>query len=89
MGDTLLYNIHLSDVSAAPVQYPIDEDQLPDEYARLLFRMSSVFPSAVREQAGTLDVEVSEDSRGFVFNADMVALVHFLDIGTRAATGLR
>lgn len=88
-GDTLLYNIHLSDVSAAPVQYPIDEDQLPDEYARLLFRMSSVFPSAVREQAGTLDVEVSEDSRGFVFNADMVALVHFLDIGTRAATGLR
>lgn len=47
-GDTLFYNIHLSDVSASPVQYPTDEEQLPDEYASLLFRMSSVFPDAVR-----------------------------------------
>ena len=62
---------------------------MPDEYAKLLFRMSSVFPSAVQEQARTLDLEISEDARGFVFNADMVALVHFLDIGTRAATELR
>lgn len=88
-GNSLLYNVHLSDVSAAPVQYPVEEDQLPDEYARLLFRMSSLLPSAAREQAKTLDLEVSEDARGFVFNADMVALVHFLDIGTRAATELR
>ena len=88
-GNSLLYNVHLSDVSAAPVQYPVEEDQLPDEYARLLFRMSSLLPSAAREQAKSLDLEVSEDARGFVFNADMVALVHFLDIGTRAATELR
>ncbi|MBW7886468.1 MAG: VWA domain-containing protein, partial [Caldilineaceae bacterium] len=26
---------------------------------------------------------VSENSRGFVFNADMVSLIKFLDIGTR------
>lgn len=88
-GNSLLYNVHLSDVSASPVQYPVEEDQLPDEYARLLFRMSSNLPLAAREQAKSLDLEVSEDARGFVFNADMVALVHFLDIGTRAATELR
>ena len=88
-GNSLLYNIHLSEVSAAPVQYPTGEDQLPDDNSKLLFRMSSVFPTAVWEQASTLDIEVSDKARGFVFNADMVALVHFLDIGTRAATELR
>ena len=28
-------------------------------------------------------MNVSEGSRGFVFNADMVAVIKFLDIGTR------
>jgi hypothetical protein len=28
-------------------------------------------------------------SRGFVFNADLVSIVRFLDIGTRVAQGAR
>ena len=72
-----------------PVQYPADESSLPpDEYALQMFRMSSVFPDPVLEMAGSMGLPVTEGSRGYVYNADMVALVQFLDIGTRAATDL-
>ena len=88
-GATLLYNAHLSEVSAPPVQYPaVESDLPPDEYAAAMFRMSSVFPDPVRDLAASMELPVVEGSRGYVYNADMVALVQFLDIGTRAASDL-
>ena len=88
-GNALLYNAHISEMSAMPVQYPAEEGGLPqDEYAARLFRMSSVFPDPVRDLAASMGLPVTQGSRGYVFNADMVALVQFLDIGTRAATNL-
>ena len=88
-GSVLFYNAHLSQMSAMPVQYPAEENSLPpDEYALQMFRMSSVFPDPVLEMAGSMGLPVAEGSRGYVYNADMVALVQFLDIGTRAATDL-
>ena len=89
-GNVLLYNAHLSEMSAMPVQYPADENGLPpDEYAARMFRMSSAFPAPVLAIAGSMGLPVTEGSRGYVYNADLVALVQFLDIGTRAATDLR
>ena len=89
-GNVLLYNAHLSEMSIAPVQYPASESDLPaDEFASLIFRMSSEFPEEVRETAVSMGLPVQEGSRGYVYNADMVALVQFLDIGTRAASNLR
>ena len=89
-GNTLLFNVHLSDVAAAPVQYPDREEVLPqDDYALTMFRISSSLPESSRSQAASLDLPVNEDSRGYVFNADMTALVQFLDIGTRAASNLQ
>ncbi len=87
-GNVLLFNVHLSDVAAVPIQYPDREDGLPDEFARSLFRMSSVLPESIRALATTLDLPVRDNSRGFVFNADMTALVQFLDIGTRGPSNL-
>ena len=89
-GNALLFNIHLSDVSAAPIAYPADEGDLPqgDGYAADLFRMSSVLPEASRKQAVSQGISASERSRGYVFNSDLAALVQFLDIGTRAALDL-
>ena len=89
-GSVLIYNAHLSEMSAMPSQYPSEEgDVPPDEYAARMFRMSSVFPEPVVKLAASMDLPVTEGSRGYVYNADMVALVQFLDIGTRAATDLR
>ena len=48
-GSVLMYNAHLSEMSATPVQYPSDESEAPpDEYAAQMFRMSSVFPRSGR-----------------------------------------
>ena len=88
-GNVLLFNIHLSDVAAMPAQYPDREDGLPDELAQRLFRMSSVLPKPSLDLAASLDLPVTEASRGFVFNSDMNALVQFLDIGTRGPSNLQ
>jgi hypothetical protein len=37
----------------------------------------------MREIAQQEGYSVSADTRGFVFNADIVAVIRFLDIGTR------
>ena len=87
-GNTLLFNIHLSETAAVPIQYPDNEDGLPDEHSRTLFRMSSPLPESSRAMAVTLDLSVNENSRGFVFNANMESLVQFLDIGTRGPSNV-
>ncbi len=97
-GNVLMFNVHLSKVASSTViQYPDSEDRLPGEddpdpdeaAARKMFRMSSVLPEASRYHAGGLDLPVTDNSRGYVYNADVVALVQFLDIGTRAASNLQ
>ena len=87
-GNTLVFNVHLSEVATLPIQFPEREEGLPDELAARLFRMSSVLPEASRNLAASLDLAMSPDSRGFVFNADMTSLVQFLDIGTRGPSNV-
>lgn len=83
-GEVLLFNLHISAVGGSPITFPDTTVQLPDAYARSLFAMSSVLPSHMRSYAAQNGYQVSNDSRGFVYNADIVSLVQFLDIGTRA-----
>ena len=82
-GGVLLFNLHLSSHRASPIEFPDSEEELPDKYARLLFALSSLLPQYMRGAAGDEGYHVSDGSRGFVFNADMVAVIRFLDIGTR------
>ena len=86
-GNALVFNVHLSDMAVPPAQFPDSPHGLSDEYAGILFNMSSVLPESSRNLAVTLGIEVSEQSRGFVFNANLEALVQFLEIGTRGVTG--
>ncbi|MBU2009127.1 MAG: VWA domain-containing protein [Chloroflexi bacterium] len=83
-GNALLFNLHISSQKAAPIEFPDAEEGLPDQHARLLFGMSSNLPEYMRTFAKQEGFRTSEDTRGFVFNADMVAVIRFLDIGTRA-----
>jgi len=82
-GNVMLFNCHISSAQGASVLFADAEEGLPDQFAKLLFAMSSVLPSAIRESAQREGFEVSENSRGFAFNADLVELIRFLDIGTR------
>jgi hypothetical protein len=51
--------------------------------------MSSVLPPKLREAAKAEGFNINDNSRGFVFNADLVSVIRFLDIGTRAAQTVR
>lgn len=82
-GNVLLFNVHLSSRSGAPFEFPGSESELPDQYAKQLFNMSSVLPEHIRTAAQSEGFGVSEASRGFVFNADIISVIRFLDIGTR------
>jgi hypothetical protein len=84
-GNVLLFNAHLSAKQMRPIEYPDQEAGLPDKYARLLFRMSSVLPPKLQSAAQADGFIATPSSRGFVFNADVVAIVRFLDIGTQVA----
>jgi hypothetical protein len=88
-GNVLLFNAHLSDMQSRSTEFPDDEASLPDEFARLLFRMSSELPPKLLEAARADGFTAGPHSRGFVFNADLVAVIRFLDIGTRVAQGVR
>ena len=87
-GNALVFNCHLSGDSAIPIQYPDDESGLPDDHARKMFRMSSLMPGSCLEYASRLGISTSAESRCCVFNADLVTLVQFLDIGTRGPSSL-
>ncbi|MCA1577068.1 MAG: VWA domain-containing protein [Acidobacteria bacterium] len=82
-GNVLLFNLHLSSTSASSVEYPASDTGLADEYAKLLFSISSPLPDYMRSIALQEGLSVSDGARGFVFNADIVSVIRFLDIGTR------
>ena len=82
-GNVLLFNIHLSSKGGKPIEFPDSGANLPDKYAELMFDLSSPLTATMRSIAEQEGLAVSESSRGFVFNADMVSVIKFLDIGTR------
>jgi hypothetical protein len=82
-GNVLLFNIHLSSKGARPIEFPEATGGLPDQYAKQMFELSSMLTPTMRAIAQQEGYAVGDGSRGFVFNADMVSLIKFLDIGTR------
>ncbi len=82
-GNALLFNLHISASGEKPILFPSSESVLPDDHARLMFRMSSSLPRAMLAQAQILEMAVSAGAVGFGFNADMASVITFLDIGTR------
>lgn len=89
-GNVLLFNCHLSETSADPFMFPVNNEVLPDDFARMLFSMSSPIPDPIYRSAVAAGEErLQPGARGMAFNVDMVCLIRFLDMGTRPATVLR
>lgn len=85
-GAASLFNLHLSSSQATPITFPDSEASLPDQFARLLFSMSSPLPGPVSAAARNEGYRVTDGTRGFGFNANLVEAIRFLDIGTRVST---
>jgi hypothetical protein len=88
-GNVLLFNAHVSAVQALAIEFPSADANLPDNFAKLLFRLSSPLPPRLFDAARADKFPVQTGARGFVFNADLVSIVRFLDIGTRVAQTVR
>ena len=84
-GEPLLFNCHISSQPVAPVVFPDSDGELADEFARTLFAASSLLPPSLRELARAENLNLTPNTRGFAFNADLVELIRFLDIGTRSS----
>lgn len=80
-GNVLLFNCHLSSAEHDPIMFPSNMEQLPDDFARTLYRMSSVLPPPMVRLASCNGFKVEPNARGFVFNADSVSLLQFIDMG--------
>jgi len=85
-GSVLFFNCCLSSIPADPFMFRGNGELMPDMFSRQLFQMSSVLPEPIREKARAAGQELEPNARGMAYNADMVALIKFLDMGTRAAT---
>ena len=84
-GPLTFFNLHLSAGRATPVTFPESEGQLFDGFAKTLFKISSVLPESIRQEALADGYTVTDQSRAFAFNADLVEAVRFLQIGTRTS----
>jgi hypothetical protein len=88
-GEVLLFNCHLSDKPTVGVLFPDNESQLPDDFARMLFRMSSPLPERSLSIAAGKGFEVSPGARGMVFNGDATAMIQLVPVGTVLERRLR
>jgi hypothetical protein len=83
-GGVLLFNLHVSAAGGTPAEFLSTDVSLPDQHARSLFAASSVLPPSMLAYAASQGKAVNEETRGFVYNADIAGVVQFLEIGTRA-----
>jgi hypothetical protein len=81
-GNVLLFNLNVSALGGDQIFFPASADELPDDYARQMFAMSSELPGFMQEMAGMQGHTIKPGARGFVFNADITSIVNFLQIGT-------
>ena len=58
-GQVLLFNVHLSSQPGRPIEFPDQETALPDQWARRLFRMSSLLPPPMHGPASQGGIKVS------------------------------
>src|SRR5262249_21819453 len=84
-GQCLLFNLHIDTSGASAVIFPASESALPDSNSKLLFRMSSSFPSHLIKPATDKGYNVTTEARFFGYKAGYEGIVDFFDIGTRAS----
>jgi hypothetical protein len=83
-GAALIFNCHISVEGGAAISFPGDaEAGALTGLARELFDLSSRLPEPMRLQGVAKGYTIQPGGRGYAFNADLVTMIDFLDIGTR------
>jgi hypothetical protein len=85
-GSVLVFNCHVSHHAGMTVPFPSPQQAAGLQgLARELFEMSSPLPGLMLRRARAKGYAAEDGARGYAFNADQVALIDFLDVGTRVA----
>jgi hypothetical protein len=84
-GNLLLLNAHIAVSAGQQIALPSNENGLPNEYARLLFRISSVLPEPMVNAARNAGFAPDPGARGFVMNAGAENLTKLLVFGSAFA----
>lgn len=89
VGETLLFNCHITNSRAGKVEFPSSEVYVPrdsDGLARLLFQLSSPIPEPARlTLMNTTQVRLEPGARGFIFNGDAASIRQMFVFATVAA----
>ena len=85
-GQCLLFNLHIDTSGGSSCDLSeFGSPRFPDTHSKLLFRMSSSFPSHLIKPAIEKGYSVSNEARFFGYKAGYEGIVDFFDIGTRAS----
>ena len=88
-GNALLFNLHISSKDSKSVLFPNRKEELPedDDYARLLFDMSSDLPEIfnldIAQMRGT---DTMSTFTAMAYNASLDKLIGLMNIGTSTTT---
>lgn len=85
-GNVLIFNAMIEKDGAKSV-FPNDINNLNDEEAKFLFNITSVIPDSYKGAAAKSGLEMMENSRGCIFQADAVQLIQLIDFGSSKGQG--
>ncbi|AFM24803.1 VWA domain-containing protein [Desulfomonile tiedjei] len=87
-SNALVFNSHITHEQIGAILYPASDTGIKDDYAKELLSMSSPIPQLWLSLAAARKMDaIGEGSRGFVYNADVVTLIEFINFGTQIAVG--
>ncbi len=86
-GNPLIFNSHIGD-GGIPCGFEESENELADDQAKFLFKISSKVPDSYKQAAVKQDFKVKSESRGFVSNADPESFIKFINFGSSGGSDL-
>lgn len=81
-GELLLFNLSLSDTLIQPQLFPATAENLPDQFSKALFAMSSDLPPGMLASAQAQGLPVHPGAKGMACNSDLRTLATFMNVGT-------
>lgn len=90
-GSLLFFNCHITTLTDQPLTFPVRESEVPnDQYARLLFSLSSIIPDTARDNIRqAVGATIPSGARGFIFNGDAGSVRQMFTFATVGATNLQ
>ena len=84
-GRVLMLNAHIDESGGAEIKLPADDSKLRNDFAKLLFEISSPLPAPMIAAAQNAGFEPRNGARGFVMNANAETLTKLIVFGSAHA----